>query len=220
MTKTVLHIAIISLLVYSCGSERKSNAANNEIKIGEYAFQFPQDFKLIKEKGIDSHVGRVSNENVDFHFDYGYYSNSLDKSIDEYLSEDVWKWNALGSNNLLPEGDVTGKTKEMKLIDYITSDSIKYTLLFLYESDTIKYDLNIPDEMRNTKIEIDTVDHVVYKFVRKEDYVGLYAKNLKSFNNSINSYKALSITANKLSHEETEKCYEILRSCKLINEYP
>ena len=220
MTKTVLHIAIFTLLACSCSSKKESKAAKNEIEIGEYVFQFPQDFKLIKEKGIDSHVGRASNEKIDFQFDYGYYSNSLDKSIDEYLTEDVWKWNALRRNNLLPEGDVTGKTKEMELIDYVTSDSIKYTLLFLYKSDTIKYDLNIPDEMRNVKIEIDTVDHVVYKFVRKEDYVGLYAKNLKSFNNSINSCKSLSITSDKLSHEETEKCYKILRSCKLKNEYP
>ncbi len=217
MTKTVVHIVILSLLACSCSFEKESNEANNEIEIGEYAFQFPQDYKLIKEKGIDSNVGRVSNEKIDFQFDYGYYSNSLDKSIYEYLSEDVWKWNALGRNNLLPEGDVTGKAKEIELIYYSTSDSIKYTLLFLYKSDTIKYDLKIPDEMRNVKIEIDTVDYVVYKFVRKYNYVGLYAKNLKSFNNSINSYKALSITSDKLSPEETEKCYEILRSCKLKN---
>ena len=131
MKKTVLHIAIFSLLATSCGPNRETIAPNCEIEVGEYSFQFPQDFELIKEKGVDSYVGKISNGEIDFQFDYGYYSNSLDKSIDEYLSDDVWKWNALGRSNLLPEGDITGIAERTELISYNTSDSIHYTMLFL-----------------------------------------------------------------------------------------
>ncbi len=215
MTKTVLHIAISALLFSACKSDSPTNNSEGNIEVGNYTFRFPQGYELIKEQGIDSYIGKISNGKIDFQFDYGYYSNSLDKSVDEYLSEDVWKWNALGSNNLLPEGDVTGIADDTELISFSTFDSIEYKLLFVYKSDTIEYGLKVPEEIRKVKIEIDTIDNVRYKFVRSDDYVGLYAKNLKSFNKSINSYKVLSIIATKLSPEETEKCYEILLSCKL-----
>lgn len=217
MTKTVLHIAISALLVSACNSDSSVNKNEGNIEIGNYIIHFPQDYKLIKEKGIDSYVGKISNGQIDFPFDYGYYSNSLNKSVDKYLSEDTWKWNALGRNNLLPEGDVTGMTDDTELISYSTSDSIEYELLFLHKSDTIEYVLTVPEEIRKVNIQIDTIENVMYKFVRSDDYVGLYAKDLKSFNKSINSYRALSIIATQLSPEETEKCYEILRSCKLKN---
>lgn len=216
MTKIFLHIAIFTLLVCSCSSEKESNAAHNEIEIGEFAFQFPHDFKLLKEKGIDSHVGRISNEKIDFQFDYGYYSNSLDKSISEYLGQDVWKWNALGQHGLLPSGaELSGIAKETALIGFQTDDSIKYINLYMFKGDTLSYEITIPKEILETKIKIDTIDNVVYKYVRKSNYVGLYAKNLRGFKKSINSYLALSIVANGLNKEETKIAYEILRTCKL-----
>ena len=202
-------------MLTSCRTSTSTTNSKNEIEVGEYSFQFPDDFKLIKETGIDSYVGKVSNGLIEFRFDYGYYSNKLDKSINEYLSEDVWKWNALGKNDLLPEGDIKGYTDNTHLIKYETVDSINYRLFFLYEKDTIEYELVIPEDIRETKIEIDTVDNVVYKLVRSPDYIGLYAKNLKGYSKSINSYKALSITASKLNNKQTEIALEILQSCKL-----
>ena len=130
MTRTLIHIIIILFILTSCDTKSNVNESKNEIEIGEYIFQFPYDFKLIKEKGIDTYVGKISNGKIDFQFDYGYYSNKLEKSIHEYLSQDVWKWNALGKNDLLPEGDVTGYTSKMKLLKYETSDSINFKLFY------------------------------------------------------------------------------------------
>ena len=214
MTKTVIHIGILISLLASCNVGDEGAESKNDIEIGEYNFQFPLDFNLIKEKGIDSYVGKISDGNIEFQFDYGYYSNSLDESISEYLSRDVWKWNALGRNNLLPEGDVSGLSDKAELIKFAIADSLNYTLFFLYEKDTIEYELKIPNEIFNTQIEIDTVDNIIYKFVQSNGYIGLYAKNLDGFNESINSYKALSITASNLNKKETGIAYEILRSCK------
>jgi hypothetical protein len=215
MRRTVAYI-VIFLTMVSCGDESKSNHIRTEIEIGDFNFQFPQDFKLIKEQGIDSYVGKVSNGKIKFQFDYGYYSNSLDKTISEYLGQDVWKWNALGQHGLLPSGtELSGIAKETVLIGFQTDDSIKYINLYMFKGDTLSYELTIPKEILETKIEIDTIENVVYKYVRKSNYVGLYAKNLRGFNKSINSYLALSINASNLNEEETEVAYEILRTCKL-----
>ena len=214
MKKTVLHFAICALTLTACNSENSASDNQDWIEVGEYSFQFPNDFDLIKGKGIDSYVGKISNGKIDFLFDYGYYSISLDKSVDEYLSRDVWKLTALGRNNLLPHGDITGLVDKIELISYYSSDSVNYTLIFLYESDTIQCSVKIPEELQKLKIEIDTIDNIRYKFVRSYYYVGMNAKNLMSFNKSINSYKSLSIITTKLSPDETKKCYEILRTCK------
>ncbi len=215
MTRIVAYI-VIFLTLTSCRDESTSNHIQAEIEIGVFTFQFPQDFKLIKEQGIDSYVGKLSNGKIDFQFDYGYYSNSFDKSITEYIGQDVWKLNALGQYGLLPSGtELSGIAKETVLISCQTKDSIRYINLYEYKGDTLFYELTIPKEILDTKIEMDTIDNVAYKYVRKSNYVGLYAKNLSGFNKSINSYLALSIDASDLSTEETEIAYEILRSCKL-----
>jgi predicted AlkP superfamily pyrophosphatase or phosphodiesterase len=214
MTKTVLHIVICVLTLTACNSENSAYDNQNWIEIGEYSFKFPNDFELIKEKGIDSYVGKISNGKIDFQFDYGYYSDPLDKSVDEFLSRDVWKLTALGRNNLLPEGDITGLVEKTELIRYYSSDSINYTLIFQYESDTIQCTVKIPEEIQKLKVDIDTIDNIRYKFVRSYYYVGMNVKNLMSFNKSMNSCKSLSILATKLSPDEIKKCYEILRTCK------
>ena len=215
MHRTVIQILIINLILTSCKTNNNFDKSKNEIEIGEYIFQFPKNFKLIKEKGIDSNIGKISNDKIEFQFDYGYFSNDLDKTIDEFLSQDVWKWNALGKNNILPKGDVTGYSSKINLLKYETNDSINYYLFYLYRKDTIKYNLTIPDEIRNTKFEIDTVENIVFKLVKSKKYVGMFIKNLNRFNKSLNAFKSLTIIVERPSKKETKKAIEIFKSCRL-----
>ena len=55
-----------------------------------YQFDFPLDFDLIKEQGIDSYVGKIEGDCLTFGFDYGYYSNSFEESPQEYLDKGNW----------------------------------------------------------------------------------------------------------------------------------
>lgn len=224
MTKSVIYIAIIlitSILTSSCNDNSSDSSALKEIEIGEYSFQFPNDFKLIKENGFDSHVGKVSNGKIEFHFDYGYYSNSLANSTEEYVNKWIWKSNALSRLNYLKGSDINPfeEHKYVSLLGYTKIDSSHVRLILKYKSDTLRYELEIPSEVRLTQVEIDTTNGFVYKLVNskspQDKYVGLYAKNLNKFNKSINSYPALSISASKLDSKETEIALEILRSCKL-----
>jgi hypothetical protein len=215
MKRTVTYILIFLALV-SCEDESKSEHNATKIEIGVFTFQFPQGFKLYTEKGIDSFVGKITNGKIDFQFDYSNYSNSLDKTISEYLEQDVWKWNALGLYGLLPSGtDLSAINKEISLISSQTEDSIRYINLYEFKEDTLSYELSIPKAILDTKFEIDTIDNVLYKYVRKRNYVGLYVKKLNGIHNSNNSIQVLSIVASDLNNKETEIAYKILRSCKL-----
>jgi len=213
MRKITAFIALL-LTMTACHSPAKTNETTRKITIGEYEFRFPKGFELIREKGIDSHVGKITNGNILFWFDYGYYSDPLDQPVSEYLSQDTWKWAALAKHHLLPTGDVTGISKEVKLISSLNKDGIHYTNWYVFRRDTLDYTLTVPETIVQTKIEADTIGMFAYKFVRRSDYTGLYVKNLSKLNTSINAFPTLSITANGLSKQEARIAYQILQSCK------
>lgn len=204
---------VLLLTMTSCHSP-VTNETTKEITIGEYEFRFPKGFELIREKGIDSDVGKITNGKIDFRFDYGYYSDPLDQPVSEYLAQDTWKWAVLTQHHLLPTGDVTGMSKEVKLIGSVTKDSIHYMNRYVFRKDTLDFKLTVPETIVPTTIEADTIGMFTYKFVRRSDYAGLYVKNLSKLNTSINAFPALSITANGLSKQEAGIAYQILQSCK------
>jgi hypothetical protein len=208
------HVILILFSILFLCNETYENL--NTIRIGEFTFQFPNDFKLINEQGIDSYVGKVSNGKIRFQFDYGYYSDSFDPTIEEYLNEDVWKWNALGKLSFIrSETDISKITKEIILLKSITKDSINFTNYYKYGTNTLSYEIIIPEEIRSKKITIDTIDNVIIKIVKGKDNIGLYAKNLKNYSKSMKASKALSIFASNLNRKDVVKALKILKTCTL-----
>ena len=65
------------------------------IEIGEYVFDFPQGFKLVKEQGIDSYIGRVEDDEMSFRFDLGLWTNTLSDIPADYLEKGEWKYDFL-----------------------------------------------------------------------------------------------------------------------------
>tara|TARA_A100000171_G_C2123827_1_gene142329 strand:+ start:930 stop:1739 length:810 start_codon:yes stop_codon:yes gene_type:complete len=51
----------------------------HKIDLGAFSIETPSEFKYIKEQGIDSYVGLITNKIDTFYFDYGWYSNELDE---------------------------------------------------------------------------------------------------------------------------------------------
>lgn len=212
--KSILKLSLVLLTLSACSNEIKKH---NEIVLGDYSLQFPSEFYLVEEKGIDSYVGKVTNGHIEFAFDFGYYSNPLTKSINEYVSDDALKWNALASKGLLPQGNAPQYlVKQTTLLDYINLDSNLYELIYLFKNDTIRYQIQIPAQITDSQIEVDTIDNIVYKFVEGPDYLGLHVKDLSSFNKSINSFKSLSITVASKSGMGPNEVMSILKTCKVI----
>lgn len=93
-TKTwtkILNILAL-LLLASCYQNRNVNDEGlKTIEIGCYLFDFPADFQLVREQGIDSYVGKIVGDSLTFRFGYGYYSDSFIESTQEYLQQGHWK---------------------------------------------------------------------------------------------------------------------------------
>ena len=208
-------IFLLPFIISSCSHQEETRNAPNIIKIGDYTIEFPRGFENSKEDGIDSKVGSISNGQITFRYDFGYYSNSLTPSLDEYLSRDVWKWNALAYKGLLPGGrDPQYFSARTDLINYELKDSSRYELKLVYERDTILYKVDVPLQISQSQIEFDTINQVAFKYVNGPEYQGLYAVDLESYNKSINSYLSLSIYVDSTNRHDAEKVMSILKSCK------
>lgn len=85
--KNLVLISILFLL-FTCGVSSKNPFGPwKTIEVGRYIFDFPPGFELIKEKGIDSYVGKIQDDSISFSFDYGYYSNDFELLSEEYQNE-------------------------------------------------------------------------------------------------------------------------------------
>ncbi|MEM6685970.1 MAG: hypothetical protein AAF617_09330 [Bacteroidota bacterium] len=91
-------IAIVILaLTWSCNNDDDATTTTNppiyenRIDIEEYAFYFPDDFRLEPLQGIDSYIGNINGNEITLFFDYGWYTRpSENLSPSEFdVSEDI-----------------------------------------------------------------------------------------------------------------------------------
>lgn len=74
---------LILLFLLSCRDESKT------LDAGSFTIEVPNNWEILKEKGIDSFVGKISIDETDtVSFDLGWYSNSLDEEKPYYLEND------------------------------------------------------------------------------------------------------------------------------------
>lgn len=222
-------VLFFSLLIFlnACGPpSEKSEEKLKAIEVGDYIFDFPNDFELITEKGIDSHVGKIKGDSMQFGFDYGYYSNSLGKTLPEFLLDSQWKYNL--PYLFMKEGITYDHTNMPKVtILQVRSATSKDSILgngcdyvATCEHDKVKFDyaIYIPENIKNMNFYIDTVDNQCRKIVwAKDSYKGLtgiYIKDINGFNTSINNFLALSMATSHLSKEQQEIALKILKSAR------
>jgi hypothetical protein len=213
-------IIISAFISTSCGHKNSSKT----IEIGDYLFEFPQDFKLIEEQGIDSYVGKVQGDSLSFGFDFGDYSSDFGETAEEYVKEGFWKHQAqtrfmkVGveyKSEDLPKIEVlrirkvnTEKTGLKNEADYI-ADCKHDTTIF-------EFPIKLPDDINERTFKIDTIEGLYRKIVLPIDITkgatGIYLRKLKGFDKSRNSYLALSMTARPITKKQQDLVLSILLS--------
>ncbi|MEM9672884.1 MAG: hypothetical protein AAF992_09840 [Bacteroidota bacterium] len=220
---------LVGFVILSCSI----NTGNNEwktIEIGDYQFDFPSDFKLAKERGIDSYVGKIKGDSLWLAFDFGYYSSSFAKTPEELLKEESWRWEAAYQ---FMENGVTYDNKNYPKIETLSirpADSqdssyergVDYIATCIYEDTTFEYPIFIPAETEEVTFKIDTIGNSFRKIViasdPKKGITGIYLRDLDGFNESINSYLALSMSTSNLTETQQELVLKIFDTGRLIRE--
>jgi hypothetical protein len=103
--KIVFSILLLGLC--SCGQDNKKNWKT--LDFGSFKLTTPHNWTIIKEKGIDSYVGGLTNGKDTLFFDYGWYSPSVgdEDPMKHKLALDTV--NGLVANIVIPNKDGDGQ---------------------------------------------------------------------------------------------------------------
>ena len=218
-------IILISLIFFGCGHpSEKSNEGWKTIEVGDYKFDFPRDFELVEEKGIDSYVGRIQGDSMSFVFDFGYYSNDFGQTRQEYLDKGNWrlflpsqfmKAGTTYDQTNIPKVDVLS-IRPATIRDSTLGKGCDYVAKCKHDNTEFEIAVYIPDEIDQINYTIDTIGNQYRKIVIPKDpqngTTGIYLRNLKSFNESINGFLALSMATDKLTKQQQETALKIFKT--------
>lgn len=207
------------------------NNSDNEkgfktISIAEYLIDVPNNFKFITENGIDSYVGKIVGDSMIFEFDFGYYSNSLGKTIEEYINEKYWCHQILYELSLNTGKEYTLNSSQFEILEvhpYTINDSAicntcDYVGTVKYQEKIYTLPISIPAYLKKLHYEIDTIDNhhrkIVWARLPEDGLTGIYFKNLDAFNKSVNAHKSLSITSEIQNNAQQNLALKVFRSIR------
>lgn len=222
----VATLAIIFLL--GCNATNQSAEDWKSITIGYNVFDFPGDFELITEKGIDSYVGKIKNDSMQFTFDFGMYTNSLEKSPEEYLQNGSWREDlslrfmedgVTYNQNTLPKVKVL-LIRPATLKDSLLGKGCDYVANCQHAATQFNHPIYLPNEIKQLNFLIDTVDHhykkVVWTKAPIKGAASIYLKKLNSDNLNAQSL-ALSMYSSSLTAKQQEMALKIFKSVRVKN---
>lgn len=217
----LLTISVFFLLFGCEQTSEKTDRQWQTIEVGDYLFDFPSDFKLVEDKGIDSYVGKIQGDSMWFGFDFGYYSDDFEETPQEYLDSKHWRL-ALPyqfmKQGITYDQTNTPKVDVLSIRPATSQDSTigkgcDYVAKCKHDNTEFDFAIYIPDESKQQNFIIDTVDNQYRKIVFAKDpqkgTTGIYLKDLNSFNESINSSLALSMATGKLTKGQQELTLKI-----------
>ena len=214
------------ILLSSCSNQKEPKAIN----IGRYLFDFPNDFKLVNEKGIDSYVGKIKSESIELDFNYGYYSNTLVETQHEYLNKKFWRHDA--EIKFMKEGitydmNNSPKIEVIGLRPTVQKDRAKFKVAdFIatckHDSIIFNFPIVLPDEIKQHIVRIDTVQNQLRRIVIAKKpmtgLTGIYLKDIKGSNKSKNDSIALSMATTKLTKQQQDMVLKIFSTMQLVRE--
>lgn len=211
--KSLIFILFLFTLL-GCSSEHERI---KEIEIGEFIFDFPYSFVLKEEQGIDSYVGKISNDSMSISFDYGYYSNKLVQTSEEYLNNKRWlldtKYQFLKpgityDNHNMPKVDLLSVRKPDNVNDTSFCKDCDYVALCKHDDKEFNWPIYLPEEIKQHIVKIDSINGIYRRIVIAKNplkgLTGIYIRSLSNFNESMNNYLALTMSTSRLTKSQQE----------------
>ena len=211
---------LIIVTLSSCSLDNQEGIKT--IDTGAFEIDVPDSWKYHKEKGDDSFVGRIVGNEIELFFDWSEmgYANSLILTEQEYIYEHDYLWMPVnlpyGKDGVIyTTGDIEGVRQQIMRekgirdpllvkvepfqipMKQVIHSGNEYAAILTYKDTSIRVAIEIPEEIRNHNIQVDTVGHYICKLItpRKgiDGMTGVYFKDLNSnFNfNIVGSIKRI-----------------------------
>ncbi len=218
-------LIFLAFLFVSCTDKTKLKT----ITIGEYSFDFPNDFKQVEEQGIDSYIGKVKGDSIELGFDYGYYSDRLVETEQEYIEKKIWlqyagyqfmKPGITYDNNNYPKIEflglrqtTNGDTAKFKNADFIAKCK--------HDSILFDYPITLPAKTKQHIVKIDTIQNHLRRIIIAKNSLngltGIFLMKLNNYNQSMNSSTALSMATSGLTKKQQDSVLKIFSTLKFVS---
>ena len=232
---------IISILILLVGCKEPNPNEKKIIDTGGFEIEVPANWKYKKERGIDSFVGRIKSKKVDLYFDWSKmgYANHLLADEKEFIYERKWEWMPLGipygeigvtytsASNIESERERIMKEKGITDTSLVRVEEIqipkeeiifeegKYRAILTYKDTSVQVAIEIPEEVRNHEIQIDTIGTYKRKIIRPKNsekgMTGVYFEDLESDFN-------FNLVGENLSRENQERAVNAFKTIKIKRE--
>jgi hypothetical protein len=189
---------------------------------------FPADFKLVEEQGIDSYVGKVVGDSIEFQFDYGYYSGNGGSTLKEYLEDKSWledaKFYYIGTGGeydgeTMPEIEVLS-IRPAVLKDSALGEGFDFVAKCQHKDKVFEYPIDVPENIKDAELKRDTIHYQRRGIsIAKNPKVGrtsMHIRDLSSYDKSMEAYLALYIASDSISKSQQETVLKIFSTVRPI----
>ena len=230
--KNILILILLATLFIGCNNKAIQPLQNIVIDAGPFIVTTPSDFKLVKESGIDSYVGKITNGKVEFGFDYGWYSNRGPLTYYDYADKYLFK---LHKDEIVSTCKISDSIYQIVKSNPIILDA-KRNPNFPEETDkeisiTISvgtgtctiYTFNLINDI-SQNYETYEISETINNDIRRKEYstksgkdkkAGVYIENLAEKRDEKYGHNKLSFTTNDFKENNSNLILEILKSVKL-----
>lgn len=189
----------------------------------------PQSFKFKPQQGIDSEGGEITNDTITFSTEFGYYTDILFQTPQEYLDKHSFRFDAMGQ---FMKPNVTYDDKNNPKIEVLTirpstlkdSDKIHffggsdYIAICKHDQKIFKWPVRLPANIKRHTVQIDTFNHMYRRLVLPKNGIrgetAIYVRDKRFFEKSRGSYYAIVIGADSLSEKQQALALKIFKTLR------
>jgi len=231
--KNILIVILLGNSFLGCNKRSIQPLQNIVIDAGPFQVTTPSDFKLIKEQGIDSFVGKITNGKIEFRFDYGWYSNRGPLTYYDYADKYLFKlhgdeiistcqltdsiYQTLRANPIILEAKRNTKFPDESDKEISTTLSVGTGTCTIYTFDFIgDISQNFENYAIAEFINFDVRRKQYHSKPGKDKIAGVYIENLQEKRDNKYGHNKLSFSTNDLKESNSKLISEILKSVKLF----
>ncbi len=199
------------------------------IELGRYLLDVPQDFNFKLQNGIDSQGGEITNDTIKLYTDFGYYTDTLFQTPQEYLNK---RWFIFDAQTQFEKPGITYDSNTYPKIDVIAirpstlQDSDKvgffggsdYIATCKHENRLFNWPVKLPQDIKRHIVKIDTFNHLYRRLaVPVNGTMGetaVYMRDKRSYNNSIGNYYGVVIGTDSLSVKQQTLVLKIFNTLR------
>ena len=237
LTMRIVYAVCFALLVLNCacGPTRQPGTIITDwkwIRLPMFEILVPDDFTYVKQQGIDSYVGEITNGRVSISFDYGWYTNPGPKTILDGWLRDRYRLPEFIFNDIVlkKSGEVFTRDniQSIQLTKIETIDSLNNLLYIATYTDSIR---TYVDTISTEKIKFMDNDYqefnILYNFdgcsFRKyykskegKPSSGVYTYNICTSKDNQDMLTTLGVFVDGYNLKEVQMIDEIIQSITLI----